>query len=120
MVAIPVWIGGDADGALKRAARFASGWWSFLTPPEAIAERLDFIKSQPGYDGRPFEVMHGLGTTRVGEGHRVQDDPYARPGMSAQEIVDRLGWLAEQGVTFSACPCPRCAGSTGISAMPNG
>jgi hypothetical protein len=25
-----------ADAALKRAARFASGWWPFLTLPEKI------------------------------------------------------------------------------------
>jgi probable F420-dependent oxidoreductase len=103
---LPVWIGGDADAALKRAARFASGWWPFLTPPEKIAGRIDFIKSQPTYDGRSFEVMHGMGTTRVGEGHRIVDDPSARPGMSGQEIIDRLGWLAEQGVTYSAVPVP--------------
>jgi probable F420-dependent oxidoreductase len=107
---LPVWIGGDADAALKRAARFASGWWPFLTPPEKIAERVEFIKSQPSYDGRPFEVMHGLGTTRVGEGHRVVNDPDARPGASAQEIIDRLNWLAEQGVTFSAVPVPAVRG----------
>ncbi|WP_066913809.1 TIGR03619 family F420-dependent LLM class oxidoreductase [Mycobacterium interjectum] len=107
---LPVWIGGDADAALKRAARFASGWWPFLTPPDQIAERVEFIKSQPTYDGRPFEVMHGLGTNRVGEGHRVVKDPHARPGMSAQEIVDRLNRLAEQGVTFSAAPVPAVRG----------
>jgi probable F420-dependent oxidoreductase len=107
---LPVWIGGDADAALKRAARFASGWWPFLTPPEKIAERVEFIKSQPAYDGRPFDVMHGLGTTRVGEGHRVVDDPDARPGSSAQEIVDRLNWLAGQGVTYSAVPVPAVRG----------
>jgi probable F420-dependent oxidoreductase len=107
---IPVWIGGDVDAALKRAARFASGWWPFLTPPEKIAERVEFIKSQPTYDGRPFEVMHGMATTRVGEGHRVRDDPHARAGMSAQEIIDYLGWLAEQGVTFSAVPVPAVRG----------
>jgi probable F420-dependent oxidoreductase len=107
---LPVWVGGDADAALKRAARFASGWWPFLTPPEKIAERIEFIKSQPTYDGRPFEVMHGLGTTRVGEGHRVVKDPRARPGMSAQEIIDRLNRLAEQGVTFSAVPVPAVRG----------
>lgn len=107
---LPVWVGGDADAALRRAARFASGWWPFLTPPDKIAERIEFIKSQPTYDGRPFEVMHGLGTTRVGEGHRVVKDPRARAGTSAQEIVDRLNALAEQGVTYSAVPVPAVGG----------
>jgi probable F420-dependent oxidoreductase len=107
---LPVWIGGDADAALKRAARFASGWWPFLTPPDKIAERVEFIKSQPAYDGRPLDVMHGLGTNRVGEGHRVVDDPHARPGMSAQEIIDRLNRLGEAGVTFSAVPVPAVRG----------
>jgi hypothetical protein len=30
--------------------------------------------------------------------------------MSAQEIVDRLSWLAEQGVTYSAVPMPAVGG----------
>ncbi|ORV41153.1 LLM class F420-dependent oxidoreductase [Mycolicibacter engbaekii] len=102
----PIWIGGDADAALRRAAKFASGWWSFLTPPERIADRVDFIKSQPEYDGRPFDVVHGMATTRVGEGHVACDDPNGRSGMSGQEIVDRLSWLGEQGVTVSAVPLP--------------
>lgn len=103
---LPVWIGGDADAALRRAAKYASGWWSFLTPPEQIAQRVDFIKSQPEYDGRTFEVVHGMATTRVGEGHVARNDPNARSGMSGQQIIDRLSWLAEQGVTVSAVPLP--------------
>lgn len=106
---LPIWIGGDADAALRRAATFGAGWWPFLTQPEQIAEKLDYIKSQPAYDGREFEVMHGLGTNRVGEGHvarRASD----RPGMSAAQIVDRLNWLAEQGVTATAVPVPAVSG----------
>ncbi|PRC46704.1 LLM class F420-dependent oxidoreductase, partial [Mycobacterium sp. ITM-2017-0098] len=75
-----------------------------------IGERVDFIKSQPDYDGRPFDVVHGLGTNRVGEGHTAQDHPDARPGMSAAEIADRLSWLGELGVTVSSVPIPAVTG----------
>src|SRR3546814_16386693 len=67
----PIWFGGDADAVLKRIARYASGWWPFLTKPEAIPGRLDFIRSLPDYNGRLAEVFCGFATRRVGEGHEV-------------------------------------------------
>lgn len=104
---LPVWIGGDSDGALRRAARFGSGWFcSFRTTPEDIPARIDFIKSQPDWRDRPFDVFFGLGTTRLTEGHAASDDADARPGMSAQELVDRLGAYKALGVTDSSVPIP--------------
>ena len=103
---LPIWMGGDSDGALRRTARFASGWWPFLTKPHEIGARIEFIKSQPTWRGGELEVMYGLSTSRVGEGHVVIDDPRARADMRAQEIVDGLGLLAEQGVTMSSVPIP--------------
>ena len=50
--------------------------------------------------------MYGMSTRRVGEGHVPRDDKSAQPGMSAQEIVDRLNWFAELGVTMSSVPVP--------------
>jgi probable F420-dependent oxidoreductase len=103
---LPIWMGGDADAVLKRVARYGSGWWPFLTKPEDIPAKIDFIKSQPTYKGGPLEVTYGMSTARVGEGHKVIDDPKARPGMSAQEIVDQLGRLKQLGVTISSVPIP--------------
>jgi probable F420-dependent oxidoreductase len=103
---LPIWFGGDADAVMKRIARYGDGWWPFLTKPEDIPARLDFIRSQPDYNGRLSEVFYGLATSRVGEGHVVLDDPKARPGMTKQEIIDRLNWFKELGVTMSAVPIP--------------
>ena len=103
---IPVWFGGDADAVLRRTARYATGWWPFLTRPEDIADRIDFIRSQPDYNGGLVDIFYGFGTSRVGEGHEIRDDPRARPGMTKQEIIDRLGWLKERGVTWSSVPIP--------------
>lgn len=103
---LPVWMGGDSDAALRRAARFASGWWPFLTPPDKLGERIAFIKSQPDFRGGDFEVMYGLATARVGEGHAVNREASARPGMSAQQIVDGLCRLQAAGVTMSSVPIP--------------
>lgn len=104
---LPVWFGGDAAPVLKRIARYGSGWWPFLTKPEDIPASLDVIKSQPDYKGQVTDVFYGFATTRIGEGHVVQDDPKARPGMTRQEIVDRLSWFKELGVTMSAVPIPK-------------
>jgi probable F420-dependent oxidoreductase len=103
---LPIWIGGDADAPLKRAARYAEGWWPFLTKPQDFPARLDFIRSQPDYAGRLDEVFYGFSSSQVGEGHVAVDDPQARPGQTLQEIVDRLGWFHELGVTFSSVPTP--------------
>lgn len=102
----PIWIGGDADPALKRAARFASGWIPFLTQPDDIPARLEFIKSQPNFVGEPFEVCYGLGTSLVGEGHEVLHDPTQRPGMGKQQIIDQLNRFASLGVTMTSVPIP--------------
>ena len=103
---MPVWFGGDAAPVLKRIARYAQGWWPFLTKPEDIPAKIDFIKSQPDYNGQLADVYYGMSTSRVGKGHKVIDDPNARADQSKQEILDRLGEIKDLGVTWSSVPIP--------------
>ena len=107
---LPVWIGGDADAALRRAARFASGWIPFLTQPEDFPAKIDFIKSQPTYAGRPFEVAYGLSALLIGATHEAVDPESGWPGWSAAELVDQIGRLAELGVTLVSVPIPAVDG----------
>ncbi|WP_343710488.1 LLM class flavin-dependent oxidoreductase [Mycobacterium sp.] len=103
---LPIWIGGDAEPALRRAARYADGWFPWLTRPDDIPAKLDFIKSQPTYDGRRIDVFYGLDSPRVGDEHGGVDDPAHLLGMTAAEMVDRLGRFAQLGVTMTAPPIP--------------
>lgn len=108
---LPIWIGGDSKPALRRVARFGSGWIiSFRTAPEEIPDRLDYIKSQPTWTERPLEVSYGLGTGRLTTDHAPSGDDSTSKGMSAQQIIDALSRFKELGVTVSAVPIPPVSG----------
>ncbi len=101
---VKVWFGGEAKPVLRRAARHASGWWPAQIALDDIAPSIDYIKSQPDYNGRLEDVFFALSTLRVGKGHVIQDDPAANAGHSKQEIIDSFGMLKGLGVTMSSVP----------------
>lgn len=103
---MPMWFGGDAEAMQKRVARFGDGWQPQTLRPELLPERIDFIKSQPEYDGRPIGIRYSLDQLKIGKEHQVLDDPLAAGSLDAQETIDQIGWLASLGVTQTSVPIP--------------
>ncbi|MCV7205719.1 TIGR03619 family F420-dependent LLM class oxidoreductase [Mycolicibacterium peregrinum] len=94
-----LWMGGDADAVLRRAARFGDGWAPWLTKPDELPAKLDYLRSQPGFGDRPFSVFYSLAVLSIGQEHAIVDDPNAHFGQSAQQIIDNCNMLADRGVT---------------------
>jgi len=58
--AIPIWIGGISEPAMRRAARLADGWVTDLQSTADIIESIARIKQwrrESGRENEPFEVM---------------------------------------------------------------
>ena len=103
---VPIWLGGDAEAVMKRVAKFGNGWSPFRTPPESFPDCIDFIQSQPEYDGRHLDFFFALEMLNVGAHHEILDDPRAPGTVSKQKIIDQIGWLKELGITETIVPLP--------------
>ncbi|WP_310531353.1 TIGR03619 family F420-dependent LLM class oxidoreductase [Novosphingobium sp.] len=103
---VPIWFGGDAQAVQQRVAKFGNGWSPFRTPPETFPDCIDFIKSQPEYDGRRLDFFFALEMLNVGAHHEILDDPRAPGTADKQKILDQIGWLKELGITETIVPLP--------------
>jgi probable F420-dependent oxidoreductase len=51
----PVWVGGRAEAALRRAARLGDGWIPYVVTPKRVGDGLEFIAREAKKAGRKFE-----------------------------------------------------------------
>jgi probable F420-dependent oxidoreductase len=106
---VPIWMGGNSDAALKRAATYADGWMPMTAPPSVaktartppvttpaeLQERLDALKRFAGerYD----ELALILSFSGQSLAHFERD---------AEQIRHRLGEMDEMGVDWTIIGAP--------------
>jgi probable F420-dependent oxidoreductase len=98
---IPIFLGGNSDAALGRAAAFGDGWYGFYLTVEEVAERLQVLHRLCAESQRdPGEVHTAVALT---DGQPAQRERLAELGVDEVVLVsappadpaDVSDWLAE-------------------------
>ncbi len=109
---IPIWIGGNAQPAHRRVARYATGYQTISATPPEIVQQLHALSAELDRRGRNLKeiTVSMLGPRIViGEnGARVQTPTVSG---SRQAIIDRLGEYAQAGLQH-AIATPSFASAT--------
>jgi probable F420-dependent oxidoreductase len=98
---IPIFLGGNSDAALGRAAAFGDGWYGFYLTLEEVAKRLQVLRRLCGESQRdPSEIHTAVALT---DGEPAQRERLA--GLGVDEVVlvsapppdpaDVADWLTE-------------------------
>jgi probable F420-dependent oxidoreductase len=94
--ALPIWIGGRSEPALRRAGRLADGYHSSATSPETYAERLPVIRAAAEAAGRPMPALSARVRVEF-EAPKEGARYYAMRGSSA-EVAAEVRKFADLGV----------------------
>jgi probable F420-dependent oxidoreductase len=118
---LPIYMAGEAEGALRRLARFGDGWIDTFFPPEAMREKIGqihgYIREARGSDA-PIEITRQFyislaDTAEAAEANMKVSLPNAKPTQSGRRregmemnllgtpatIASRLKQYAAAGVT---------------------
>ena len=95
---LPIFVGGRAEAALRRAGTFGDGYHSSSTGPEAYAKRLTVIADAAAAAGRAMPTLSAR--VRV-EFDRTAESSYAMRG-SPEEIANEIRAFAALGVEHLA------------------
>jgi len=105
---MPIWVGGEVKGALRRTGRYGDGWYPVaanpripLDTPELYKAALDQVRAEAENVGRdPMAIDAALLAikSRIGAEQEGRDGKRMAFTGSAQAIVDDIGGMAGAGL----------------------
>jgi probable F420-dependent oxidoreductase len=104
----PLWFGGNSKAALRRVARYGTGWMPWLVTADELPARLAELRDMPGYgEHGDVDVWFPPAPIRIREEDHslTAEEPHDRFS-SAQEVIDAIGALRDIGVTWTGVPYP--------------
>ena len=88
MSPLPLWLGGASKAAIRRTARYGSGWLAPLQSPEESGRTVSAIREEAKRIGRPIPDDH-YGATIV---FRIGDKPEAEAAANAEQSPERAAY----------------------------
>lgn len=107
----PLWVGGDSDGALRRALRFGDAWHGTemtLDKVNDVDQRLQKLGEEVGRDAATLDRngLFFLLAPNVQNGDFVLGEPLGGTEPTADSVIENIGKLEEAGLTHLTVLCP--------------
>lgn len=95
---LPIWIGGNSDHAIRRAANFADGWHPVGLTPAELADGLEQLRSQSNGRAVTTSLRSNIELLAAGESAKGYAAPGHVPRGTAAEVTAELRAYQDAGL----------------------
>ncbi len=115
---LPLWLGGTSKAAIRRTARFGSGWLAPLQTPEEAGATVKAIREESHRIGRPIPDDHYGATILFRIGDRPDVPRRSDSSDRGPARLERIQAIGDAGSVLSLLREFRAAGVTKFIAIP--
>ena len=115
---LPLWLGGASKAAVRRTARFGSGWLAPLQTPEETGATVKAIREESKRIGRPIPDDHYGATILFRIGDAADAPRHSGSNGQTPTRLERIQAIGDAGTVLSLLREFRDAGVTKFIAIP--